>query len=133
MALTESTSIQAGDAVVYDHVIIDTSGFYDASTGIFTISIRGLYAIHFYAMADDGQELFLDLYQNAQYICSLHGLADTGKVSTGNSVVLDIYPGDQILVKARYQNNLVGSSTAIYTTLSGHLIAGKTRLTANSK
>ena len=133
MTLTKSTLVQAGDVIIYDHVITDTSDSYDVSTGIVTISSRGLYVIHFYAMAVDDSELFLDLYHNAKYICSLHGLADTGRVSTGNSVILDIIPGDQISVKARNQNNLVGTSTNAYTTLSGHMVAGETRLTTNSK
>ena len=133
MALSEDAHVQPNDVIVYNHVITDTPDMYDSETGVVTISGRGVYAIHFYAMAEEDTPLFLDLYHNDKYICSLHASADTGRIYTGNSVVLDLAPYDKISIRSRIHTYFGGRPAINPTTLSGHCVSTEDEMTENSK
>jgi len=120
-----------GDKVKYNVTITNVtssvgSGGYDANTGDFTAPRTGLYIFHFHSLARSGQQLYLDMYHNDQYVESAYGFKSDSFADAGNTVILYLHGGDKIYIKGSDNEavQLFGDPTQIYNTFSGALLSG---------
>ncbi|BFZ00972.1 hypothetical protein BsWGS_04011 [Bradybaena similaris] len=121
-ALREDRYIPANELIVYDYVITNYGRAYDNSTGVFVSPTEAIYGFHFHAVAVQGQEFWLRLYHNDNYIVSAYGKQSVDYAAAGNSVMLRLQEGDRVYIRAHRNTNLYGVSNNIYTTFSGHIV-----------
>ncbi|KAK3779800.1 hypothetical protein RRG08_021182, partial [Elysia crispata] len=71
--LTQPRSLEAHQNVVFDHVYVNTGGGYNSGTGVFTCPTAGLYMFQINALTKIDHSMWLKLYHNNNYICSVWG------------------------------------------------------------
>ena len=135
VALTQSVALSAGEHVKYNLIITDTANLYDDNYGTVAVKEPGLYALHFFAVAQFDTELFLGLYHNENHVVSLRSYSGSKRAAAGNTAIVRLATGDQLSVRARSDGNngLLGNSDEVYTTLSGVLIATELDIQRSSK
>ncbi|XP_063442987.1 uncharacterized protein LOC134723298 [Mytilus trossulus] len=126
VSLTHNVTLN-GDRVIYDKIFTNVGNGYDPNTGVFTVSVTGLYMIHYHALAELGETMWLDLYHNDKYINSAFGAAPSTYADHGNSAILDLHAGDKISVNGKPGNTVIiygdASDEQLYATFSAFLIS----------
>ncbi|XP_076110292.1 uncharacterized protein LOC143079045 [Mytilus galloprovincialis] len=126
VSLTHNMTLN-GDHVVYDKIITNVGNGYDANTGVFTVSVPGLYMIHYHALAQLGKRMWLDLYQNDKYINTAFGEAPSTYADHGNSAILELHVGDKVWVSGRPGDTVIlygdASDEQLYATFTAFLLS----------
>lgn len=80
----------------------------------------GLYAFHFFSLAHTQSRTWMELYKNADYVCSIYGFTTHGFADAGNSVLLHLNENDAISIRSHASTNttLYGTHDQIYTTFT---------------
>ena len=125
--MTHTQDLDAGETLIFDKTILNVGATLNNNNTLFTCTVPGLYAFHFYALTDVGDELWLSLYKNNNDLLSTaysHSPSSTGYGDAGNSAIVDLNVGDTVSVRAHdaFHNAIYGASDEIYTTFSGVLI-----------
>ncbi|KAK7501522.1 hypothetical protein BaRGS_00007326 [Batillaria attramentaria] len=120
--LTHVLNISTPENVTYDRVFLDTTDSYDPTTGVYTVPVSGEYVVFLHGLAEFDGQLYLELYQNSNYILSAyaHTLANYGAAS--NAAVLPLNKGDEVTVLGKGSSILYGASDEVYTTFSMYLL-----------
>lgn len=131
VALDKNLTVSGGNYILYNKIITDIANIYDNNTGAITIKSPGLYIIQFFSVSNQGDELYLELYHNSDFVCSLYNYAVNEWTNAGNTAILHLKAGDTVSVRAAsgYDNNLYGDFDQVYTTFSGALIATENEMT----
>lgn len=118
----------------YNKAITKLSAHFD-SLGSCDCKKPGLYAVHFFSLAHTQSRTWMELYKNADYVCSIYGFTTHGFADAGNSELLHLKENDDISIRPHASTNttLYGTLGQIYTTFTGVFlnpeIAGKTPYT----
>ncbi|CAC5390900.1 C1QL [Mytilus coruscus] len=103
-----------GDRVIYDKIFTNIGNGYDANTGVFTVSLPGLYMIHYHTLAQLGE------------INSAFGEAPGTWADHGNSAILELHAGDKVSVSGRPGSTVIvygdASDEQLYATFSSFLL-----------
>ena len=114
---------------MFDQARINPGGYYDNTTGIYTIPITGTYEFNVHAGSVDedtywGTSIVVD---NVAYTLSLFTDDDGGSydyIGTDSSLVLELSSGQEVWVRPSSMNQMYGSSgNEMYSWFSGRLIA----------
>ncbi|XP_076117621.1 uncharacterized protein LOC143085259 isoform X1 [Mytilus galloprovincialis] len=113
-----------GEILTFDKTITNINAYFTAD-GKFVCSTPGLYAFHFYAVTKSNEHVWLELFQNDDYIVSIYGRTPSDYVDAGNSVFINLEMDDTVYIKARdnYDNVIFGAGDQVYTTFTGLLLA----------
>lgn len=67
------------------------------------------------------EDLWLELWVNNIYVCSIYAFTDFDWATAGNSAILHLLAGDQAAVLSKYghENRLMGSAEYMFTSFSG--------------
>lgn len=124
-----------GEQMSYNKAITNLSAHFD-SLGSFVCKKPGLYAFHhFFSLAHTQSRTWMELYKNADYVCSIYGFTTHCFADAGNSVLLHLNENDVISIRSHASTNttLYGTLDQIYTTFTGVFlnpdINGKTPFT----
>ncbi|XP_078333811.1 uncharacterized protein LOC111103937 [Crassostrea virginica] len=120
---THHLYLSQGQQVTYDKVITNISAHFD-NKGSFVCGQPGIYAFHFFSLAHTQSKIWIELYKNTEYICSVYGYTSHGFADAGNSVLLHLNSNDTVSIKAHeaYNTTLFGTDDEIYTTFTGVLL-----------
>ncbi|CAG5132073.1 unnamed protein product [Candidula unifasciata] len=122
-ALTEDVSLNPNDKVIYNKIFTNYGNTYDGSTGEFKAPVDGIYGIYMYLLTQTGQEGWLELIHNQDYVVSVYAKQDGAYDAAGNSVMLRLKEGDILFVRARRLSKLYGRSDQAYSSWNIHLIS----------
>lgn len=131
---TNNLHLSHGEQMSYNKVITNLSAHFD-SLGSCDCKKPGLYAVHFFSLAHTQSRTWMELYKNADYVCSIYGFTTHGFADAGNSVLLHLNENDDISIRSHASTNttLYGTLDQIYTTFTGVFlnpdITGKTPYT----
>lgn len=124
MGLTHNESSAIGPNIVFDRVFTNVGRGFNVNTGVFTASVGGIYAFHYHALTQQGQEIWAELYHNFIYVNSLYAHSPGNYGSGGNSAVLELIAGDTVYLDINHHNSfLFGDRNDIYSTFTGYLFA----------
>ncbi|KAK3785982.1 hypothetical protein RRG08_015240 [Elysia crispata] len=130
--LSQPRSLEAHQNVVFDHVYVNTGGGYNSGTGVFTCPTAGLYMFQINALTKIDHSMWLKLYHNNNYICSVWGRTSSEYVPGSNTVILDLAQNDRVRIQSHSESHLYGAISDIYGTFSGYRIgSGSAPLTCN--
>ncbi|XP_070581451.1 complement C1q and tumor necrosis factor-related protein 9-like [Ptychodera flava] len=102
-------------AVIYDKVYANVGNAYDASKGIFTSSVSGVYFFMFSARRPlTTNNLYMCVMKNDTQLPCIFG-------SASNSVIIDLQPGDEVWVTL-YSGHSLFSNSNDYVTFTGYLL-----------
>uniref|UniRef100_K1PPT7 Complement C1q-like protein 2 n=1 Tax=Magallana gigas TaxID=29159 RepID=K1PPT7_MAGGI len=103
----------------YNKVITNSSAEFD-SLGSFVCHKPGLYAFHFFSLAQSHSGTWIELFKNTNYVCSIFGYTAHGYADAGNSVLLHLNEDDAVSLKAHpsYSTTIHGTGH-VYTTFTG--------------
>lgn len=106
----------------YNKVITNSSAEFD-SLGSFVCHKPGLYAFHFFSLAQTHSGTWIELFKNTNYVCSIFGYTAHGYADAGNSVLLHLNEDDAVSLKAHpsYSTTIHGTGH-VYTTFTGVLL-----------
>lgn len=108
---------------MWDKVYSNHGGGFDQSTGVFTAKVAGVYVFNFHSLAQQDEEVWLELYHNMQYVNSLYGHAPHGWAGGSNTAALMLNVGDTVYVNMKDTNTMIyGATDEIYSTFSGYLL-----------
>jgi hypothetical protein len=95
---------------------------------MFVAKVPGIYVFHFHALAQQNEEVWLELYHNYIYVNSLYGHSTNGWAGGSNTATLELSMGDTVYVDMKdHSSTLYGAGDEIYCTFSGYLLAGNGR------
>lgn len=120
---TNHLYLSHGEQLSYNKVVTNLSAHFD-SAGSFVCRKPGLFAFHFFSLAHTQSKIWIELYKNTNYVCSIHGYTSHGYADAGNSVMLHLNENDIISIKSHASTNttLFGTADEIYTTFTGVLL-----------
>ena len=99
-------------------------GVYNASTGVFTAKVAGLYVFHYHGLAQQDEEVWLELFHNFIYINSLYGHAAHGWAGGSNTATVQMAVGDTVYVDMKdHSTKMYGDANEVYCTFTGYLLA----------
>ena len=132
-AIDKHITVTSGTNVVYNKVITDVANIYDNSTGVVSAKSPGIYIIHFFSLSRNGEEIYLELYHNSNFVCALYNYAENEWTHAGNTAILHLKTGDTVSVKAAvgYDNSIYGGPDEVYSSFSGALIATESQVNKN--
>lgn len=112
-----------GEQLAYNKVITKSSAYFDP-LGSFVCRKPGLYVFHFFSLTHSQSKIWLELYRNTDYVCSIYAYTSHGYADAGNSVMLHLNEYDSVSIKSHssYNTTLYGKSDQIYTTFTGVLL-----------
>ncbi|KAK0044796.1 complement C1q-like protein 3 [Biomphalaria pfeifferi] len=128
--LTHGVNVSDHVNVTYDRVWTNIGNGYDPTTGVFTAPVDGTYTFLYHALAEFDGMLWLDFYQNSNYISSAYAHIENQYGATSNSVTLNAKKGDQMYITGHGTSILYGLSDDVYATFSGYLLFPSTTSTA---
>ncbi|TSK58109.1 Complement C1q-like protein 3 [Bagarius yarrelli] len=110
------------DVLKFSTVMTNLGGHYDASTGMFTCKLAGVY--HFsYHIVKNGLSLRADLVLNDHKIVASAVAVDALHTDTAsNSAVLELKVGDRVYVRLNKSNRTFKDIQNLFSTFSGHLL-----------
>lgn len=116
---TNNLYLSHGEQMSYNKAITNLSAHFD-SLGSFVCKKPGLYAFHFFSLAHTQSRTWMELYKNADYVCSIYGFTKHGFADAGNSVLLHLNENDVISIRSHASTNttLYGTLDQIYTTFT---------------
>ncbi|XP_069108630.1 complement C1q tumor necrosis factor-related protein 4-like [Argopecten irradians] len=123
VALSHNVNITALSKVPWDRQFINYGSQFDMRTGIFTPKISGVYVFHFHGLSETGEELYLELVHNAEYIVSAYAYVGNSYAAGSNTATLKLIAGDQVFVRTQGETILYGANDEIYCSFSGYLVA----------
>lgn len=124
VGLTHNEASTNGPKVVFDRVFVNLGQDFNVNTGVFTASVGGLYAFHYHALAQSGQEVWVELYHNYIYVNSLYGHTSGSYGPGSNSAVLELVAGDTVYLDIKHHDSfLYGGGDEVYSTFSGYLLS----------
>ncbi|XP_041634951.1 complement C1q-like protein 3 [Cheilinus undulatus] len=108
--------------LIYRRVIMNISNAYNEATGIFTAPVSGVYYFNIFYHAGGLHGAYLSLYKNSQLMVQTTELRSNPDPNDdgGNSVFLQLQPGDQVYVRLGASTWVWGSD--YHTTFSGFLV-----------
>ncbi|XP_060602559.1 uncharacterized protein LOC132755684 [Ruditapes philippinarum] len=114
-------NVVGGASVLYDTQLVNINKGFNLDTGVYKALTAGIYIFHFFSLTHQNEELWQDLFQNDQYICSIKCVTDFDWTDAGNTAILHLNVNDTITVKAHagIDNFLFGNPDQIFTTFSG--------------
>ncbi|KAH3771568.1 caprin-2-like isoform X2 [Dreissena polymorpha] len=114
-------NVMGNNIVQYHTKLVADGGVLDLFTGVFTVRSSGYYVLHFASTSMQNEELWLDLFVNEDYVCSIYARADFEWASASNSVVLHLSAWDKagVFSRAGRVSRLYGSADYIFTSFSG--------------
>nr|KAI8734661.1 cerebellin-3-like; partial [Biomphalaria glabrata] len=118
--------IDTGERIIFDKVLTNVGNAYDPKSGNFTCPIRGLYSFSVGVLPMPRNLAILDIYQNTNYLISVHGYDASEFTSASRTVVIECNKGDTIyLVNNRAPYQIYHSSDLTYqhNIFSGFLIS----------
>lgn len=120
---TNHLYLSHGEQLSYNKVVTNLSAHFD-SAGSFVCRKPGLFAFHFFSLAHTQSKIWIELYKNTNYVCSIYGYTSHGYADAGNSVMLHLNENDSISIKSHASTNttLFGTADEIYTTFTGVLL-----------
>ncbi|CAH1268219.1 C1QTNF9B [Branchiostoma lanceolatum] len=125
VARTTSLDDVSSDTVVtYDVVLSDVGGAYNRETGKFVATVGGVYFFTFTGMINSNDNSYLLwLMKNGQKMVGLYDYSGSASLnlSSSNTAILHIQPGDEVCVMLQAGRDLF-SSSGRYVTFSGFLI-----------
>uniref|UniRef100_K1PUS5 Complement C1q-like protein 2 n=1 Tax=Magallana gigas TaxID=29159 RepID=K1PUS5_MAGGI len=87
-------------------------------------SVGGIYAFHYHALTQQGQEAWVELYHNYIYVNSLYGHTSGSYGPGSNSAVLELVAGDTVYLDIKHHDSfLYGGGDEVYSTFSGYLLS----------
>ncbi|XP_061178652.1 uncharacterized protein LOC133187307 [Saccostrea echinata] len=121
---TKHLYLSHGEQIAYNKVITNKSATFDPQ-GSFICRKPGIYAFHFFSLAHTQSKIWIELYKNTNYICSVYGYTSHGYADAGNSVLLHLNLNDHVSIRTHqsYNTTLFGTDDEIYTTFSGILLS----------
>lgn len=122
VGLAKDQTVNGGQSVVYNKVILDTHHRYSTQTGVYTAPTAGIYIFHFFSLAGNNRAIWLELYYNDYYVCSIYAKVVFAWGSAGNTAILCLNANDKVTVKARSKSSIYGRNDQIYSTFSGSLL-----------
>nr|AGI44588.1 C1q domain containing protein [Azumapecten farreri] len=123
VGLTNNLNITAYSKVIWNALFSNLGNGFDMKTGTFTAKVPGIYVFHFHGLSETGEELYLELYHNYEYIVSAYGY-DAGSYAAGsNAVTLSLNAGDTVYIDVQSSSVLYGTHQEVYCTFSGYLLS----------
>ncbi|XP_060069407.1 uncharacterized protein LOC132549485 [Ylistrum balloti] len=123
VGLSHNVNISAYSVVTWDRLFTNYGSGFDMNTGKFTAQVSGIYVFHFHGLSQTGEELYLELYHNFQYIVSAYAYDANSYAAGSNAVTLTLMSGDEVYVGVQSQAVLYGGYDEIYCSFSGYLLA----------
>ncbi|XP_062619536.1 complement C1q tumor necrosis factor-related protein 4-like [Saccostrea cucullata] len=124
VGLTHNEDSTNGPRVVFDRVFINLGQNFNIYTGTFTASVGGIYAFHYHALGQKGQEVWMELYHNYIYVNSLYSHTSGSYGPGSNSAVLELVAGDTVYLDIKHHDTyLYGGGDEVYSTFSGYLLS----------
>ncbi|XP_069108631.1 complement C1q tumor necrosis factor-related protein 4-like [Argopecten irradians] len=123
VGLSHNVNISAYSKVPWDRLFINYGNRFDMRTGTFTAEVDGIYVFLFHGLSQTGQEFYVELYHNFQYIDSAYAYDANSYAAGSNAASLKLMAGDQVYVGVQSQTILYGGYDEIYCTFSGYLLA----------
>ncbi|XP_033724707.1 uncharacterized protein LOC117314726 [Pecten maximus] len=98
---------------------------YNFTTHEFIAALEGIYIFHFHALAKANHKVWIQLYNNDQYVAAAYAFTTNEFGDAGNSVILHLMHNDHVTIRARPGNDveMYGSPTEVYATFSGALLS----------
>ncbi|XP_041634954.1 complement C1q-like protein 4 [Cheilinus undulatus] len=108
--------------LIYRRVIVNIGNAYNEATGIFTAPVSGVYYFNIFYHTGPTHGVHLSIYKNSQLmvVTSEHGSSPDRNDTGGNSVFLQLQPGDHVYVRLAANKYVWGSDH--HTTFSGFLV-----------
>ncbi|KAK7883864.1 hypothetical protein WMY93_026987 [Mugilogobius chulae] len=108
--------------LVYKHVFTNIGNAYNASTGLFTAPVKGVYHFEFYVAAEaKGHSLSALLMKNGGRVVGLYEHQTAGFSTAANGVTLILEANDTVYV-SMWPNNVIFDNENHHSTFSGHLL-----------
>lgn len=109
--------------LIYKHIFLNVGNAYDASTGIFTAPMRGVYMFVVFSKAYGGREkaVVAGLFKNNEHVFSTYSSHDGGFISASNGVSLLLEKEDRVYVNL-YPGYYIFDNEHHHSTFSGHLL-----------
>ncbi|XP_033729112.1 uncharacterized protein LOC117318192 [Pecten maximus] len=123
VGLSHNVNISAYSKVTWDRLFINYGSRFDMGSGTFTAEVDGIYVFHFHGLSQTGEELYLELYHNFQYVVSAYAYDANSYAAGSNSVTLNLISGDVVYIGVQSQAVLYGGYDEIYCSFSGYLLA----------
>ncbi|KAI8779658.1 cerebellin-3 [Biomphalaria glabrata] len=118
--------IATGERIIFDKVLTNVGNGYDPKSGNFTCPIRGLYSFSVGVLPMPNNLVIVDIYQNKNYLISVHGNDNAVFTSASRTVVIKCNKGDKIYLvnnRAPYQIYATLDLTYQHNIFSGFLIS----------
>ncbi|XP_013416340.1 cerebellin-3-like [Lingula anatina] len=124
VAKSETFRSREGGPMMYDRVILNIGGGFDASTGKFVAPVSGLYHFDFHFLTMSGNHGWQVLNHNDEYVISAY--TGYGWTTGSNSVNLRLERDDRVSISYKviqnHQAGFYGSVSDMYASFSGFLI-----------
>ena len=116
---TSPPTLARDQALVFDRVLTNVGGGYDASTGTFTSPVSGYFSFEVQVLSQSGKRAEFHLVLNNSRLCAL--LAESGHAYQSGScgATVKVKKGDEVKVSAVQQSYPWIND---YSSFSGHLI-----------
>ena len=101
---TTTRSYNQGDLVIFDGVVSNYGGHYQADESVFVCPYTGIYVFHVSVLTEPGTlSMHIDLVKDNTYIISALADNQTDEISSGsNTVVLQCDEGQRVWMEVTY-------------------------------
>ncbi|XP_060080346.1 uncharacterized protein LOC132559737 [Ylistrum balloti] len=127
VGLDHHQTITNGSNIPFDVDIMNRSreAGYNFTTHEFVSPHEGLYIFHFHALSEANNKIWIELFNNDQYVVAAYAFTSNEYGDAGNTAILHLMQNDHVTVKARPGNDveMFGSPTGVYATFSGALLS----------
>ena len=72
LATFDTDSVTPGDPIVFNYIVHNTGGYYDPTTGIYTVPLDGTYEIIFRIRAENDANVGAWLVVDGQRVCEIY-------------------------------------------------------------
>ncbi|OWF47454.1 uncharacterized protein LOC110454364 [Mizuhopecten yessoensis] len=127
VGLDHHQTILNGSNVPFDVDLMNRSseGGYNFTAHEFVAVHEGLYIFHFHALSKANNKVWIELFNNDQYVLAAYAYTTNEFGDAGNTAILRLMQNDHVTIKARPGNDveIFGKPTEVYATFSGALLS----------
>ena len=118
------TQQEPGDPIIFEDSKINPGGFYDNTTGIYTVPLDGTYEFYVHLSAVEGPDWYMTFQVDGMEATESHASNPTWYTSASMTAMFDLVAGQEVWARAVSIDHVQGTEPdgTIFSWFSGRLI-----------